>query len=420
MKKLYRLSKTFVRQQGENDCGIACLAMILNYTGRSSELPLLLGEPHAYGHGLSLADLKTVAAAYGLAAKCVQLDLPFLRSNPFPCVLHFREEKGSGHYQVCYGRAAGGDFYLADPAKRLSMVTERELMAGWTGSALYFESLDFAHEGYRAWPSLLSLGLFPRIFWVLLPATHLVTALFGLALSWVLQRGLNYPLTSYRAPVLVLLTLLLFLVLLFKALLLYTRDRVLTHLDSRANCLLAATRQLDFREIHLIKDAYSLFIVVLLAEGNLILLSMTGLLFVAPLAFGCGLLYLAAIAGVTLFHLPEVNQQNASLNDLYAANMRTTGIPGISGRYLELSRQMAMVNSRIRLVYECMGILNLVAAFTIGLLEMYRQVMDYRSFLIVVILSYAIGQLAPKVGAAACFIDRGANTARQLLYRTGK
>jgi hypothetical protein len=331
-----------------------------------------------------------------------------------------RNEAGSGHYQVCYGPAANGNFYLADPATCLYTAPEKELLASWTGHALYFAALEFAHAGYRSWPALLSLRLFPRIFWILLPATHLVTVCFGLALSWVLQRGLNYPLIGYSIPAAVLLTLLLFLLLLFKALLLYLRDRVLIHLESYAGAMLAASPHLVFQEIQLIKDAWSLFAVILLSEGNLMLLAMTALLWVQPVVCGCCLAYLTAMALAILFDLPRMHRDNASLNDLAAANFQQPQTQGIHARYLRLSKRVSLVNSRIRLAYECIGILYLMAVFTIGLVQLYRQLLDYRSFLVLVILSYVIAQLAPKVCAAACLIDRGAEAARQLLYRAGK
>ena len=87
MKRLNHIRRHFVRQLTDNDCGIAALAMILNYTGSNAATALRANVTLPEG-GFSLLGLRYLANSYGLSARCVQMEIDFLRKNHSPCILH--------------------------------------------------------------------------------------------------------------------------------------------------------------------------------------------------------------------------------------------------------------------------------------------------------------------------------------------
>jgi len=85
MNKLIHIRTTFVRQQNQNDCGIACLSMILNYAGRKTDVPrarnnILIPD----SNGLSLLELRDIARKLNLNSRCVEMEADFLRKFQHP------------------------------------------------------------------------------------------------------------------------------------------------------------------------------------------------------------------------------------------------------------------------------------------------------------------------------------------------
>src|SRR5579863_8234141 len=121
MNKLRHIRKDFVRQVSENDCGIACLGMILNYTGRGSEISILRSHINT-ANELSMLELKRIAEQFQITAQCVEMDIEYLRGIVMPCILHTKNLTGQYHYQVCYGafkKQGKYKFLLADPARQV-------------------------------------------------------------------------------------------------------------------------------------------------------------------------------------------------------------------------------------------------------------------------------------------------------------
>jgi ABC-type bacteriocin/lantibiotic exporter with double-glycine peptidase domain len=122
MKSIHSIRKIFIRQINENDCGIACLSMIFNYAGRTKEALELRHQALFKESGISLLELKIKAAIFDQAAKCVKLDLSYLRASDQPIILHMINENGNNHYQVCFGsvlRKKSRLYLMADPAHQV-------------------------------------------------------------------------------------------------------------------------------------------------------------------------------------------------------------------------------------------------------------------------------------------------------------
>ena len=142
-KKL--IHKTFFKQQGESDCGVACLFSIIQYYGGYNSLENLRKLSGTSITGTTLLGLYQAANATGFAAEGCEADMAALINHQQPCILHVVIDKQLQHYVVCYGitspppplqkRGEQNDeaarFIIGDPAKGIIYLTRNELNQIW-------------------------------------------------------------------------------------------------------------------------------------------------------------------------------------------------------------------------------------------------------------------------------------------------
>lgn len=130
-------SFSYVQQQDEKDCGVACLAMILKYY--KTEIPI---------HKLrefSGTDLEGTSA-FGLKATMEKLDFDCLaiqaekgiwqeKELPLPLIAHVVVDNSYMHYVVIYD-VNGEKLLIADPAKGKRKQTIEDFSQEWTGVLL--------------------------------------------------------------------------------------------------------------------------------------------------------------------------------------------------------------------------------------------------------------------------------------------
>jgi ABC-type bacteriocin/lantibiotic exporter with double-glycine peptidase domain len=459
MHNIYLIKRSFIRQSSQDTCGIACLGMILNYTGKHEQVNDLNNMPVKAG-GLSLFEMQAVAFKYNLSSRSVEMELAYLRSLKQPCILHTQTEHGHHHYQVCYGSRISGKTYeylMADPAKQVYFLSEEELDKLWVSkAALYFESLSMDLDAFRMspWASLLSINAFPSGFWVVIPMLTLCSASFGIAMSWVLQKGIT---NSYflKTSVFIAIIILLFLISLFKSLFAFLRQYLLIRLNMAVNhSLMSGLIQYLFRQtpaahgtqtafvlrnnlkdIQKIQNALSEFIATVISEGSLILVFLTAIVCLFPLAALVNLLYFLVIGFITYRGLPKNSFYMAHLHHLSATTesfilqdldiIRSSGIQkNLQARRafhesnhalnLDQTKTVAVKASVRSLINEIIGTINVIAVFTLGLWQLQSDLLDYSTFMLLVILSYLISSIVPKICNALAVIADGGDASVQL------
>ena len=129
MNYINKIKRTFIRQSTEDSCGTACLAMLLNYSGRKEDA-MKINCTEVLKGGLSLLELRLMAESVRLSCRCVEMEIPFLKTLNKPVILHTLNELGLHHYQICYGyfkKQNGNSFLMADPAIQVHYMEEGEL-----------------------------------------------------------------------------------------------------------------------------------------------------------------------------------------------------------------------------------------------------------------------------------------------------
>ena len=129
-------------------CGVASLAMICQWYGRSYSVAKLEQYCHPTNEGVSLKGIADAAAELGFKAHASKMDTETLKKAPLPLILHWNRN----HFVVLYGISKNGKrFYVADPAKGKVKYKEEEFKEHWIygdlekegrGIAMYLEPDD--------------------------------------------------------------------------------------------------------------------------------------------------------------------------------------------------------------------------------------------------------------------------------------
>lgn len=130
-----KVEKAFIHQKDQSDCGVACLAGVVQYFGGEIKLERLRELSGTNRQGTTLLGLYQAAKEIGLKAEPYEAELKNLREQEDPCILHIIKNNTQQHYAVCYGYEKG-KFLISDPAESVKYVSEEELEKQWQSKAL--------------------------------------------------------------------------------------------------------------------------------------------------------------------------------------------------------------------------------------------------------------------------------------------
>jgi len=168
-----KAKRSIVKQQGESDCGIACLATIAKYHGSEVLLENLRNWSGTLAQGTTLLGLKQAATKIGLDAEGYEISDHQLARLIHPCILPIRLDS-LYHYWVCFGYQ-NGSFEIADPSHGYSKISTQELKKAWTnGICLKITPTKDFRPGRPV--TKLKQKLLKEVIWEDLPV--LIAALF--------------------------------------------------------------------------------------------------------------------------------------------------------------------------------------------------------------------------------------------------
>ncbi|MDZ7900743.1 MAG: cysteine peptidase family C39 domain-containing protein [Arcicella sp.] len=136
MKTQKHLQKTFMLQQGQSDCGVACLLSLVKYYGGDNRLERLRELSGTTQEGTTLLGLYQSANQIGFDAEGMEADgTDNLKDLENPVILHVLMEGTLQHYVVYFG-FENNKFIIGDPAKGIVKLSESELLSIWQSKAL--------------------------------------------------------------------------------------------------------------------------------------------------------------------------------------------------------------------------------------------------------------------------------------------
>ncbi|HEX8461731.1 MAG TPA: peptidase domain-containing ABC transporter [Segetibacter sp.] len=130
----YNYHKSIILQQGESDCGVACLLSVIKHYNGANTLENLRNLSGTNITGTTLLGLYHAAIKTGFYAEGCEADITALSIHNQPCILHVIIENNLQHYVVCFGTLKKNNelqFIIGDPAKGLVYLNATELERIW-------------------------------------------------------------------------------------------------------------------------------------------------------------------------------------------------------------------------------------------------------------------------------------------------
>ena len=239
-----------ILQQGDSDCGCACIATILNYYGKSVSLRKIYEVAGTDNIGTSGVGIVKASKNFGMSCTGIYVaDKETISSMPFPFIIQFKCENYE-HYVVPY-KVKKGIVYYCDPAKGYASDTIAEFNKKWSGIAFLM------HPTSNFEKTSESKGFFSRFLVLLKPykkylietfIASIFLSCFGIFLSLYFRFIIDEVLYSQIKSTLNLLSMCYLFVVLMQVLLTYCRSQILNYLGSKVDVCLVS----DFY-LHLLK-----------------------------------------------------------------------------------------------------------------------------------------------------------------------
>lgn len=128
--------KSFVNQTSSNDCGLACLAMILKLNGINISLEEIKNKTKIYDEQASVYDIIKFSKKCGVEASGYKkVNLQKVKT---PCIAHIINEDNTQHFVVIL-KILKDKVLIADPAKDILYVDKKDFMKKYSGVVIYFD-----------------------------------------------------------------------------------------------------------------------------------------------------------------------------------------------------------------------------------------------------------------------------------------
>jgi ATP-binding cassette, subfamily C, bacteriocin exporter len=131
--------KAHVRQQGQSDCGVACLKAVLQYFGGGdTSLERLRELSGTTPQGTTMLGLVQAGQQLGIDTEGYEADMESLKTCEDVTILHVLVDETLQHYVVCYGYDKEKQaFIIGDPAKNaVEYLTVNALEDIWQSKSL--------------------------------------------------------------------------------------------------------------------------------------------------------------------------------------------------------------------------------------------------------------------------------------------
>ncbi|OHX67112.1 peptidase domain-containing ABC transporter [Flammeovirga pacifica] len=240
-KSIHFIKKIHTEQQGEADCGVACLLSIIRYY---HGYPIPLEELRAISgtsiSGTSLLGLYEGASKIGFKAVGCKASIEHLKKHEQPCILHVLI-KNQQHYIIVYGYDQKNEtFIVGDPAKGVFEMNVVDLENIWSSKTLLtlevtkqFNTDKEVKQQRAHW--FLEVLQKDKNYLISGGFLGVIVAVLGLSMSIFSQRLIDFILPSNNQQKLILSISLLFILLSLRVLFTYVRGILLSKHSKKFN-----------------------------------------------------------------------------------------------------------------------------------------------------------------------------------------
>ena len=122
----------FIKQADSKFCGVACLASVCKFYGKSYSQDLLASMCHIGNDGMTLLGLSNLARKLGFETMSVSINLDRFADCTLPIILHWNQN----HFVILYKIDKNKRYYISDPAIGLLKLKEEEFIRHWYGNSM--------------------------------------------------------------------------------------------------------------------------------------------------------------------------------------------------------------------------------------------------------------------------------------------
>ncbi|MGV3344321.1 peptidase domain-containing ABC transporter, partial [Enterobacteriaceae bacterium LUAb1] len=223
-----------IQQAQAAECGLACVAMIVNYYRYNIDMISLRARFPASMKGATLADVMRIARQLGMSGRALRLEIDELDKLRLPCILHWN----LNHF-VVLKKVSRHTITIHDPAGGAREVPLKEVSDSFSGIALeIFPSVSFQPAEEKQSISMLRLmGSIKGIRAAFIQIFLLSVALevFGVISPFYMQWVMDQVLVSADRNLLTLLGIGFIFVFLFQNIITALRSWVMTWFSSLLN-----------------------------------------------------------------------------------------------------------------------------------------------------------------------------------------
>ena len=208
---------------------MVCLYNIIVYHGGEVRLEKLRGLSGTNRQGTTLLGLYQAAGQIGFEASGLQTDIEYLRKINSPVILHVTIDNKYQHYLVLYSYREG-KFLVGDPARGIMEMDEEALTEIWKSRSLLelqpvngaFIRKEIHKKEMKSW--FLDIVREDYTILTTILITGIVVSLLGIAIAVYSQTLIDNLIPSADLTRIVLATLFIFIILIFKTFIGYFRQ----------------------------------------------------------------------------------------------------------------------------------------------------------------------------------------------------
>ena len=218
----------YIQQQSIEECGAACLTMVLWFFGYSVPLSEMRDRCGAGRDGSSLLVLRHVARSLGLESKGLSVPYDKLDTLPLPAILHWKRN----HF-VVLERVNDGGAVIVDPAGGRREVDLEELGEDYSGSALVsLPGPDFQERRRDpVWRRYTRVAFMEPRLWFRILALSVLLMLYGISVPVVMGLIIDRIVRSQEYSTLLLAAWIAAFILFSYSLFSFLRSRLLVKLQ---------------------------------------------------------------------------------------------------------------------------------------------------------------------------------------------
>ena len=201
MKSGHLAKVPFIEQMHQTECGICCLAMILEYYHSKESLARIREELEIGRDGLKLSQLYAYAKKRNMEAKVFSADFEALQKMPLPAIAFWNQE----HY-IVIERIKKKEVVIVDPAIGRICMSHEDFVNGYSKVVMVLmpeENFDKRCEKSHLWGDVIKKVIWKNNLFLKTALITFLTYALQLTISLIVQEVVDASTNRYQYPVVV-------------------------------------------------------------------------------------------------------------------------------------------------------------------------------------------------------------------------